>query len=172
MIIHLDRIHEQPFTWSETMSVPAEIVAQAELVGLGEVSCEGRVERASPGFHLEARLEYEQTVACTRCLKDLTQPMEVDVELMIVVRPAEPAHGELQLDADDLGVLAVDDERLDTEPILREQIELNVPMRALCSEECAGLCPRCGADRNLDPECCEGPPADPRWKALEDWKSS
>jgi hypothetical protein len=46
-----------------------------------------------------------------------------------------------------------------------EQIELQVPIRLLCREECRGLCPQCGADWNA--EQCTCPPAiDPRWESL------
>lgn len=172
MLIHLDRIQEQPFEWSETVTVPADAVEAVGLLGLSEIACKGRVEKANHGYRLTARLDYEQTVACTRCLEATRQPETADIDLEIVVRPSEPTHGEVQLESDDLGVLATDEEHLDTEPILREQIQLDVPMRALCSEDCAGLCPHCGANRNETPDCCEGEGVDPRWKALEDLRGS
>ena len=49
---------------------------------------------------------------------------------------------------------------------MREQVLLSLPGRALCQQECKGLCPKCGANRNLaDCGCGEGL-ADPRWNAL------
>jgi uncharacterized protein len=73
---------------------------------------------------------------------------------------------EVELEKDELGVLLVDGEHLDTEPLIAEQILLELPMKPLCTPECRGLCPRCGADRNLEPECCEEPAGDERWEAL------
>ena len=47
-----------------------------------------------------------------------------------------------------------------------EFVELAMPVRILCSEDCAGLCPSCGANRNLVEECGCEPEIDPRWSAL------
>jgi len=41
-------------------------------------------------------------------------------------------------------------------------------MKSLCRDDCAGLCPRCGADRNDRPDCCDAVDIDPRWQALKD----
>jgi uncharacterized protein len=46
-----------------------------------------------------------------------------------------------------------------------EQVELQVPIRLLCREECRGLCPQCGADWNTE-QCSCPPPIDPRWESL------
>lgn len=76
------------------------------------------------------------------------------------------AEAEVELDQDDLGVLMLDGEHLDTEPLIQEQVVLEIPMKPLCASDCKGLCPRCGADRNLTPDCCEEPAGDERWEAL------
>ena len=76
------------------------------------------------------------------------------------------ANPEVELEKDELGVLVVEGEHLDTEPLVAEQILLEVPMKPLCSPDCRGLCPRCGADRNVTPNCCEEPAGDDRWEAL------
>jgi uncharacterized protein len=57
------------------------------------------------------------------------------------------------------------------EDVLREQVMLSLPARTLCREDCKGLCPRCGANRNSDPCSCEQAPADPRWSTLGDLRS-
>ncbi len=168
MIIHLDRIREQPFRWSEQVSVPAASLERPELLALSQISWGGQVEPASPGHRFVARLDYEQTLACTRCLAPVVQAVASDVDVVVVVQPALPTVGEVRLQEGDLGVLSVDDPRLDTQPILLEQLQLGIPMSVLCRPDCKGLCPRCGADRNLTPDCCQGEAVDPRWAALLD----
>ena len=79
---------------------------------------------------------------------------------------AKHEESEVELEKDELGVLLVDGEHLDTEPLIAEQVLLELPMKPLCASECRGLCPRCGADRNLVPDCCEEPAGDERWEAL------
>ena len=58
------------------------------------------------------------------------------------------------LQAEDLGVVYVEDHELDTEPLLFEQVQINIPMKPLCRPECAGLCPHCGADLNAGACSC------------------
>lgn len=59
---------------------------------------------------------------------------------------------------------------VDLEPVVREQILLAVPMRALCNEDCKGLCQVCGADRNVEDCGCDTHVPDPRWAALRNIK--
>jgi uncharacterized protein len=57
------------------------------------------------------------------------------------------------------------------EDVIKEQLLLAVPLRAICREDCKGLCPQCGRNRNLEPCNCSNQTQDPRWAALEDIKN-
>lgn len=166
MRIRLDQVKDEPFIWQETCEVPLEALDRPELVRLSPVVWRGQVTFADPGFYLKARLSYEQTLACNRCLKPTTQAIATDVDLLIVVEGPRPVTGEHELHERDLGVLYVTNEEMDTGPLLHEQLQLNIPMKPLCRPDCAGLCPVCGADLNLGPCGCREKPADPRWAAL------
>jgi uncharacterized protein len=52
------------------------------------------------------------------------------------------------------------------EDVLREQVLLSLPARTLCQQDCKGLCPRCGENRNETACSCDDGPSDPRWEAL------
>jgi len=57
-------------------------------------------------------------------------------------------------------------DELDLEPLARDAVLLELPLAPLCREDCAGLCPTCGANRNT--ESCEcAPPTDVRWAVLD-----
>jgi len=60
----------------------------------------------------------------------------------------------------------MDGDELDLEPLARDAVLLELPLAPLCTVDCRGLCPRCGANRNTDPCDC-APEADPRWSALD-----
>ena len=147
-------------------------------------------------FHVAMELRYSQALACTRCLQPVRSDVTAHTDLTVTIRPKAPhrrdgaaavsrsrsergkketkkgrakdgaAQPEVELEKDELGALVLEGEHLDTEPLIAEQIVLEVPMKPLCSPECRGLCPRCGADRNVVPECCEEPVGDERWEAL------
>jgi uncharacterized protein len=76
---------------------------------------------------------------------------------------------EMELSDSDVSTLVVEDEVLETLPIVIEQLQLNIPMKPLCRDDCRGLCPSCGADLNEleSGRCdCAAPAPDPRWAAL------
>jgi uncharacterized protein len=171
MQIWLDQVREEPFNWDETQSVSPEALERPELLDLGPVAWRGQVVFADPGYFLRARLSYEQTLSCNRCLKPIVDRVASEVELMILVERRPEAGGEHALHEKDLGVLHLEDERLDTDPILIEQLQLNIPMKPLCRADCKGLCPICGIDRNAGTCACEESGADPRWAALAALKS-
>lgn len=88
-------------------------------------------------------------------------------------RCLEPAEGELAVEVRELCVehgdeettYALGHEELDLEPIVHDACILELPLAPLCSEECLGLCPECGANRNVEPCACAAA-SDPRWSAL------
>ena len=172
MLIELEQIADEPFLWEESPSISVESLGRSELLGISGVSWSGRVFRDLAGYRLEARLSYEQTLTCTRCLAPVSRPVEEEIELAIETNMPEPMLGEHELRAADLKTLFLEGQQLDTTPILMEQLQLNIPMKPLCREECAGLCPKCGADRNQAPCACEELEVDPRWQALEQWRES
>ena len=56
---------------------------------------------------------------------------------------------------------------LDLEPLARDTVLLELPLAPLCRDDCAGICPTCGADRNVAPCRCSSTVPDPRWAALD-----
>lgn len=177
MKIRLDRICDEPYVWQESPEITADNLDHPDVAEVEEVRCSGRITRASPGFLLQARLTSKQILLCTRCLRPVPRATTSRIDLLVDVRGEdgdgpqgdfEP--GEIELDAEDLGVLRLTEPSLDTLPIVLEQLQIEIPMRILCKEDCAGLCERCGTDLNEGPCECEKAP-DPRWGALAKLKS-
>jgi uncharacterized protein len=89
---------------------------------------------------------------CDRCLSEKETELRGEVdELVNLALPGEAA-GE---DEDDDGALPVSDGRVDLRGLLAEFFWLAWPFRFLCRQDCAGLCPRCGADLNGGPCGCD-----------------
>ena len=94
--------------------------------------------------------------------------MDSAFSIEIALADAAPLDPELALEEADLDVVFLETPNLDLEKLALEQLVLELPMRVLCSDECAGLCPQCGANRNVEGACRCEPEADPRWAALKD----
>lgn len=165
MLIRFADVRIEPFRWDETVEVPAASLGREELEALGPIHWQGKVVRADPGFFLRAQLDYEQTVRCDRCLTAITERAGGEVELLLIDEPA-PTADDVELAEEDLGVVYVEGEVFDTRPLLLEQLQLGIPMKPVCREDCRGLCPQCGADLNLGACDCKDEAGDPRWAAL------
>ena len=170
MKIRLDKIGAEPLRWQEAVSIPAASLERTQLLDLSEVSWAGQVWMESPELRFEATYSYQQTVACDRCLTPLVQPVEGKVRLMLVANASQPTEDEVELSTEDLEILYLEGDEFDPDDILIEQLQLNVLMRAICQENCKGLCPDCGGNRNLETCSCDEARIDPRWGALRGLK--
>jgi len=91
---------------------------------------------------------------CSRCLVEFSQILELDFEVFCAKLPVARTVSPKALDEEDGGVHFHDGRVLSIDSEIREAVLLGLPMRPLCRESCAGLCPRCGEDRNQGPCRC------------------
>jgi len=170
MKIRLDKIGAEPHEWRESVSIPAAKLDRTQLLSLSDVSWVGKVWIESPGFRVEASFSYQQTVACDRCLSPLDQQVDGEIGLILISHAPQLTDEEVELTVEDLEILYLEGDEFDPEQILIEQLQLGVPMRAICGEDCKGLCPDCGINRNLETCSCQQARIDPRWEALRGLK--
>jgi uncharacterized metal-binding protein YceD (DUF177 family) len=111
-------------------------------------------------------------VACSRCVGDVN--IILDEHLMVTFMPPGelPAEDDntagedgKEVQTEDLDLFPFDGDRIDLEPLFREQFVLSIPYAPLCREDCKGLCGQCGVDLNSGTCTCEKP-IDPRLAAL------
>ncbi|NCW44025.1 MAG: DUF177 domain-containing protein [Gemmatimonadaceae bacterium] len=124
------------------------------------VHVSGRLSSAGQGrFYFSGRFEGSAVAECRRCLAETTVSVSDDVQLIFA------QSGEDEAEEDDVVVIPAGERELDLRPAMREEWLLAVPSFALCRQDCLGLCPNCGADRNTG-DCTCLPTTDPRWDAL------
>lgn len=115
-----------------------------------------RFSRTSRGVLVQGTLATQLHTDCARCLDEAVVQMDVPLEELYVY-PPEP----------DAEFVVTEDGNLDLAPLLREEVIINVPQHTLCKDNCAGLCPECGANLNEGPCECDSVPIDPRMAALQ-----
>jgi DUF177 domain-containing protein len=122
-----------------------------------------RIARSLSGVHLTLRTEVELVGPCWRCLEEARVRLAVESEEFAAEgRPADAPFDE------DLDSAYVEDLQLDAAGWARDAIAEAVPATILCREDCAGLCPTCGANRNVVDCGCVVVETDPRWEALRE----
>ncbi len=99
---------------------------------------------------------------CFRCLQD------AELALQLRLREYEATKPE----SDDERSEYLDDDRLDLSAWAHDSIALALPDKILCRDDCAGLCPVCGKDLNVEPHEHVEERTDPRWAALEALRES
>lgn len=194
MDLNLETAFDEPVDLSHEFEIPSGHLERPELLSLSPVSFTGRLERADLGFLLSGRLAFSGVVACARCLAPVPFVRKEEVSWTFMPaheKPVEKPAAEKpraakpvgkaakagkgaekddddgdELSAEDLDVLYYDDFVVPFDPLIEEQLQLELPMKELCRDDCRGLCPQCGADRNAAPCDCT-PPPDERWKTLK-----
>lgn len=104
---------------------------------------------------------------CGRCVEPFEMPVHATFDLRYVPAAHNAGEGEREIEEDDLATAYYHDGRLDLTELVREQFQLALPMKPLCSDACRGLCPECGANLNRT-ECGHAPKwEDPRLAPLK-----
>jgi uncharacterized protein len=152
------RSGEQYQDEQELQLAPLEFGGQRYLPVPDKVPAELRVSRASTGTVFELDFTGRLHGPCMRCLADAV------VERRVRAREYHASSADA---ADDLKSPYVHDDRLDLSQWARDALALDLPEQILCRPECAGLCPVCGKDLNIEPHEHEEEQLDPRWAELE-----
>ena len=141
---------------------PFELGGQRYLPVPQELPAELAISAATSGLVFELRFDVRLHGPCMRCLADAVVDVHVDAR---EYHASEPGASE------DLRSEYVVDDQLDLSAWARDAIALALPDQILHAPDCAGLCPVCGKDLNVEPHEHEEEHGDPRWAALEQLRS-
>ena len=131
------------------------------------VDVKGKVRLAGAEVFVNGHIETRAQVECDRCLQRVELPVSADFSLQYITGSEYESTQAAELTEDDLSVSVFDGEAIDVDEIVKEQILLAVPTRMLCREDCKGICPDCGIDKNTGDCACGTNEVDPRWAALK-----
>jgi uncharacterized protein len=140
---------------------PLEFGGQRYLPVPETVPAELTITRASTGMLFELRFAGRLHGPCQRCLDDAV------VDVPISAREYQAASPN---SSEELRSPYVASDSLELSAWARDALVLSLPQQILCRADCAGLCPVCGVDLNLEPHEHEEEHSDPRWAALAELK--
>ncbi len=140
-----------------------------------KASADGRlvvhIAKAERVVHVRGRATVGLAGSCVRCLGATELALDVPIEVAIFPKGEEPvAAPDGEVANEDMGVSTYDEGVVDLAGVVHDEVFLELPMNPLCKEDCAGLCPKCGANLNEGRCGCE-PDVDPRWQALRSMKA-
>jgi uncharacterized protein len=131
------------------------------------------VRKDGEKVRLSGRLTTDLEVACSRCLEPYIVKVDSKFDLLFLPVGAEVSadDDDRQLDDEAANVSFYEDQGIDLAQVMREQFYLALPMKPLCRDDCAGLCPVCGTNQNTGSCSCEREWVDPRLEGLRRLKA-
>ena len=120
------------------------------------VIVEGAITNTADVLELTLTARTTLSSVCDRCAKEFRNPKEIRFSCLLAERLENEENDEIVL---------LENDEVDAGELARTAFILGMDTKTLCSEDCKGLCPRCGADLNLGPCSC-GKETDPRLAVL------
>ncbi|MDQ7056844.1 MAG: DUF177 domain-containing protein [Persephonella sp.] len=141
---YIEREFDIPF---KSLDLPSEYSSDKK-----DVNVHMFIFKEKDGYLVSLSIKSGIQLTCDRCLESFNMDLEGTSNVFLSKKKLEG--GELHED-DLIARYLEDEEHFNVTELLREEILLQTPMKALCNENCQGICPVCGSNRNENPCDCE-----------------
>ena len=172
-VISFDEIDEHgPQTYTGRFDVPVAELDRDEVAGNASVDIEAHAEKGSlrGEYIVDGQSRVTMDLNCSRCLDPYPFANATKFHVRFRPRPQAPSPDDEEVEItgeEELDVEFYGERSIPLRDLAFEQVQLTIPMKPLCDENCLGLCPKCGANRLRERCSCEQPDADERWSALQ-----
>ena len=141
---------------------------------VGDLRAAGVAELVDPfgsrGIHIQGEVQGEMEVPCARCLAPTRFSVSCPLDLFYRPMAQIAREEEVAVTEAEVEIAFYQGAGLELADVVREQVLMQLPMRSVCREDCKGICPACGKNRNRESCGCREAFSDPRWEALRNWK--
>jgi uncharacterized protein len=153
-----------------TVDIPAgQIEFDCPAVQASNLHAAGAAELASHALdeiRVRGKLTVKMEAPCDRCLEPASFDLDNGFDLSYVPTP-EASGGEVEIKASASDVGFYEGAGIELNDVLREVVLLALPMQWVCEDDCKGICPSCGRNRNHETCDCRERAADDRWSKLK-----
>ena len=160
--LHVLRLNARELLRQPGLTRPIRIELDATDLGVdddrvaGGVAVELEAVSSIDGIVVTGSIASPWRVPCRRCLTDVAGTARIAVDEVYQDHVSDP------------DAFQIEGDQIDLAPAVREYVLLELPDGPLCREDCAGICPVCGIDRNHGTCECDTSVRDERWAALDD----
>jgi uncharacterized protein len=170
-IISFDEIDEHgPQDYSGTYDIAVSELEREEVTNLSPIKAVVHVEAGDRAgeYIADGTTEFTADFECSRCVEPYPFAATSPFHIRFQPRPdTKEEDEEVEITAaEELDVEFYSERTLPLRDLAVEQVQLTVPMKPLCNDNCLGLCAVCGVNRNRENCKCEMSPVDDRWGAL------
>ena len=159
---------------TDSWPIIASLLEDGVLDFIEPLSVHLRAIRIRDIIEIEGRLDTRIGLKCSRCLVPFVMPLSTEFELTYTqaLPEIEPDDKEeIELQAEEMRMIRFEGDTIDLRDALQDQIVMSLPLQPLCSPDCRGLCPRCGANLNEGDCGCDRTPDDSPFAVLKKLKS-
>jgi len=169
MFLSVKEMERRKIRFDETFQ-PGQIDFTGEDLEQGSPLCAaGSAEvltHSDGGVRIQGRYTVEMRAQCDRCLGGARFPLDSGFDLFYRPMSSIAREEEVEIGPGEVEIGFYEGGGMELEDILREQVLLALPMQRVCREDCKGICPVCGRNRNETACDCRIESADDRWGAL------
>ena len=163
--------YRQPVSKFGRTFQPSEVEQEGDAYRVvAPVRVDLEIHKDKDRFRLAGTAQTELELACGRCLEPFRMPFEGQIDVRYLPASELSMEEEREVAEEDLDTGYYRDDQIDLNELLREQFYLALPMKPLCRDNCAGLCPQCGTNLNTGTCQCTSQWEDPRLAPLKELK--
>ena len=179
MFFEIKDLELHPVEFAETFE-PGVIDLGADYRQVTPITASGRADLVEEhhGKHkiiqdirVQGKLATSLEMSCARCLEAITQDVKREFDLLYRPQGADAGRDEISVTDAEAEISYYEGEGLPLDDVVREQVLLAAPLKAICREDCKGLCPHCGKNLNQEGCSCAVEMEEPRWAALKEIRS-
>ena len=174
--LHIDHIPENGLDF-ESEEPPKSFPVLSEMTDAGECEFTSPIITALRVIPIDDMIEVEGTInttirlPCGRCLETFETALTSRFAITYLHREAgievDPDQKEVELSVDEMNLIYYQGEEINLRKAIQEQVIMAFPIKAICSKNCKGLCPKCGANLNREDCGCDQKPLDDKFAALK-----
>ena len=179
MYIRIEQIEEEGLTLEfeekpEIFPVRSEMINQGVSKFVAPIKTALRAIRIGDMIEVKGQINTFVRLPCGRCLKEYETLLKSRFDLTYVLRiPAaqeDEDQEEVEISSEEMGLIYFEGEGINLQDGIQEQVIMAFPIKALCKENCKGLCSSCGNDLNQGDCGCDGQPPNGKFAALKNLK--
>jgi uncharacterized protein len=154
MIINVNRIAEQGLALNDTIDLDSARLLEDESFFVEGLNYQIFFKRENQRIQAQGKIKTAISLVCVRCLEQFE--LKINSRFDIILFPKELVDvRSTSLDEEELEYIFFENDQIDLEKILIEQVNLFIPFKPVCSPDCKGICPDCGANLNRSACPCE-----------------
>ena len=164
--IDVRELEKKPLFLKGFISFSDSDLNQSEVKVIKKISVTLTAEKKPEGIQVIGSFDAKVQLVCVRCLELLSYPLAVKINQDYRSYAHQPSVGAITLESEETSIAFFSGDFIEVNDIICEQILLSIPMKPLCQENCRGLCPQCGQNKNHNNCTCKIIMVDPRLTPL------